>query len=136
MSLNILIIDDDKDDHEFLITAINQVIPNSNVVSKFDGAEGLAYLHNSAILLDVILLDINMPKLCGENTLKSIKNDFSLKHIPVVMMTTSSNPFNHSYFITLGASEYFQKPPNMDGFIWIINQIKGIKSHSGNSVIK
>jgi len=67
------------------------------------------------VLPDIIFLDINMPLMDGKACLKEIKNRAHLRHIPVVIYTTSHNPLDREHCIQLGALEYVEKPTSMQG---------------------
>lgn len=93
--LHILIIDDSEHD----IMLIEDALESSGILKSIgavnNGEEALKYLrkdppYQDKILPDLILLDINMPVMDGHETLEHIKSDNLLKHIPVIMLTTSS----------------------------------------------
>ncbi len=93
--LHILMIDDSEQD----IMLISEALNNSGIVKSLkalhNGEEALKYLRKespfeSSTLPDLILMDINMPVMDGHETLEHIKTNEQLKHIPVIMLTTSS----------------------------------------------
>ncbi len=84
-----------------------------------DGNELLAYLHHrapwtNARLPDLILLDLNMPGMDGFEALSKIKGDADLKHIPVVVLTTSRNEEDVAKAYAAGANTYIPKPDSFD----------------------
>jgi CheY-like chemotaxis protein len=86
----ILLVDDDDIDAMTAQRAFDDLGITNEVIHKVDGAEALEYLrdeHNE--MPCVILLDLNMPKMDGLEFLKIVKNEESLKMIPVVILTTS-----------------------------------------------
>ena len=95
LPIEILVVDDNDDDVLIIQEAFTQEkLVNILQVVK-DGEEALAYLrrqgtHHDASPPGLVLLDINMPKKDGLEVLKEIKQDPSLRHLPVVMLTTSS----------------------------------------------
>jgi CheY-like chemotaxis protein len=86
-----------------------------------DGEEALEFLyrrgvHSSAPVPDIILLDLNLPKRDGREVLAEIKADSSLRHIPIIILTTSESPDDiwHSY--ELQANCFITKPVDMEQF--------------------
>lgn len=78
-----------------------------------NGVEAMALLeagHANGALPDVIVLDLNMPKLNGTQTLQLLKNDNRFKSIPVVIYSTSLNPIEKEKCLLLGAQDYITKP--------------------------
>ncbi len=73
---------------------------------------------------DLILLDINMPRMDGKQVLKEIKSNSELKSIPIIMLTTSvlEKDIRESYI--LGASSFINKPELISDFVYIIKKIK------------
>jgi len=94
--INILLVEDNEGDIVLTVDALKDFkYPNIVTVVK-DGSEALNYIENSNMALssaepDLILLDVNLPKINGHEVLKKIKNNDNKKHIPVVMLTTSSS---------------------------------------------
>lgn len=104
--IKILIVDDTKSVHSF----VKNILSKSNEISTksvYDGMEATEYLKLDP-KIDLILLDWEMPKLNGLGTLTKLKS-MSLQ-IPVIMMTTKTNPEDISKALELGASEYLMKP--------------------------
>jgi CheY-like chemotaxis protein len=91
---NILCVDDDEDDREMVYSAFREIDPLITIVHAENGKEALDYLSAAKLkesLPCLILLDINMPKMDGKETLLEIKKDGVLSKIPLVMFTTSSS---------------------------------------------
>lgn len=102
-------------------------ITHMNVVS--DGEEALKYLHkegeySDAVSPDLILLDLNIPKISGQDVLKEIKNDPELKVIPTVILTSSTNETDILRSYKLQANCYISKPIELDNFIQVVKQIE------------
>jgi len=113
----ILIADDDNDD-QYMIKQVFSSIPlNETVQTVNNGVDLLDYLHKKGKYKNeqiptpkVILLDLNMPKKDGRECLKEIKASSTLKKIPVIIYSTSSNPDDINYAYEHGASSYIIKP--------------------------
>jgi two-component system, chemotaxis family, response regulator Rcp1 len=94
-----------------------------------DGVAALAFLrqegpYKKAVRPDVILLDLNLPKKDGREVLADIKVDPHLKHIPVVILTTSEAEQDINQVYNLHANCYITKPVELDQFITVIRSIE------------
>src|SRR5690348_13980733 len=93
-----------------------------------DGTEALAYLRRDepftdAVRPDLILLDLNLPRRDGREVLAEIKNDESLRQIPVVVLTTSQADEDIVRSYQLHANAYVTKPVDFERFITVVRQI-------------
>jgi len=120
---HILIVDDDEDDHLFIKTAIRNVIPSAAVKSLFDGAELSADRRGAPQTPSLIFLDLNMRMEDGKTTLQNIKKDNSLKRVPVIILTTSTDPNEKEKCMNLGADDFFVKPYTESDLSNIIKQV-------------
>ncbi len=127
--IEILLVEDNPGDVRLTREALKEgkMINNLNVV--MDGEQALEYLHRRGeyahtIRPDLILLDLNLPKISGREVLADIKQDPRLKRIPVVILTTSNaeQDILHSY--NLYANSYITKPVDLDQFMRIIERIE------------
>ena len=92
--------------------ALRTVNASSTIVYAFDGVEALEKLRNSGLQdVDFIFLDLNMPRMNGKQFLVEVKRDPSLKHIPVIIYSTSSDANDKEETKSLGAFEFMTKPP-------------------------
>lgn len=106
------LIEDDQDDQEVFGMALRTVNASSTIVYAFDGVEALEKLRNSGLQdVDFIFLDLNMPRMNGKQFLVEVKRDPSLKHIPVIIYSTSSDANDKEETKSLGAFEFMTKPP-------------------------
>ena len=120
-SLEILVVDDDDADALMISEALEAAGTRSTVRRVVDGQEALDYLHRvgrfaEAHRPDLILLDLNMPRLDGRETLAAIKSDESLKAIPVVILTTSGAAPDIVASYQRRANAYVTKPFGVDEF--------------------
>ena len=119
----ILLADDNEDDLELEQRALAQYHVANEIIVVRDGAETLDFLfrrgefnnRNQADPL-VVLLDINMPKVNGLEVLQQMKNDQRLRHIPVVMLTSSRQGPDVEHCYSLGANAYVVKPVDFAQF--------------------
>ena len=119
---NILLIDDDIDDHEIFMAALARVSRDVKCMGFTNDRETLQKLENGAITTDVIFLDLNMPIMSGQQFLYAIKQIPGLRDIPVVILSTSSNPTTIQVTKDLGAIKFITKPDKFDGLIHILEQ--------------
>lgn len=108
--LRIYLIDDDPDHVLIISRAIREVAPQTSVCIVEDGSKALASLEAEEHPPDLILLDINMAGLNGFDVLAHVKSTPRLKHVPVVMLTSSELSRDVSRAYELGASGYISKP--------------------------
>jgi CheY-like chemotaxis protein len=122
----ILCVDDDPDDRHFLCAAVHKADPSMEVIEAHNGIEALDYLNafkNSQHELPcLIVLDINMPLMDGKQTLVKIKSDPLLRHLPVVMFSTTSNPLDKELFKRQGV-ELVTKPRDIATMSSAISQL-------------
>jgi len=108
--LNILLADDDKDDRFFFERALKTLSQSTQLITVSDGAQLIDYLiKNEPHRTDVIFMDLNMPRKNGLECLQEIKEHKNLKHIPVIIYTTSLTDENIDLFYKMGAHYYMHK---------------------------
>ncbi|MCA2216857.1 response regulator [Jidongwangia harbinensis] len=127
-SLQILIVDDDDADALMIEEALENSETTTVVSRVADGREALDYLtraapYEAAHRPDLILLDLNMPRMDGRETLAAIKSDERLKAIPVVILTTSGAEPDITSSYQHRANAYVTKPFNLDDFEATVRQI-------------
>ncbi|GGM90100.1 response regulator [Dactylosporangium sucinum] len=128
LPIEVLLVEDDPGDVLMTQEAFEEhkVRNKLNVVQ--DGEEALAYLrregkHAEATRPDLILLDLNLPRVDGREVLQVIKEDPDLRRIPVVVLTTSQADEDILRSYSLHANAYVTKPVDFDSFIAVVRQI-------------
>ncbi len=107
----ILLLEDDEIEAMKVKRALNHLGCSANIVLCNNGLEGLNWLsENKEDLPSIILLDLNMPKMNGLEFLKIIKEDNSLKVIPVIVLTTSNNKADKEQSFEESVAGYMVKP--------------------------
>ena len=104
------VIDDDEDDQLFIRSAFEQNDPPISVLVLDDGDELLPKLSGCAQLPKLILLDVNMPRSNGFETLEKLREVPRFADLPVVMLTTSSSRYDCERSMALGANHFLTKP--------------------------
>ncbi|HEY1112291.1 MAG TPA: response regulator [Chitinophagaceae bacterium] len=111
-SHTVLCIDDDAEDLELLQHALESTGRQYTIIEAHDGLEGIRRLHelkNAGSLPCLIVLDVNMPRMDGRETFRSIRADEQLDNIPVVVFSTSKSHVDQMYFSGKNV-EYISKP--------------------------
>ena len=127
--IEILMVEDSVDDIEITIEALKDAKVRNNLNTVRDGVQAMAYLHRQgefreATRPDVILLDLNMPRMDGRQVLEAIKSDPELQRIPVVVLTTSEAEEDILRAYELHANCYITKPVDMSQFIKVVRSIE------------
>ena len=127
--IDILMVEDSIDDIEITIEALKSTKINNNLVSVRDGIEAMALLRREgefadAVRPDLILLDLNMPRMDGRQVLEQIKSDADLQKIPVVVLTTSEAAEDVLKAYELHANCYITKPVGIEQFIKVVKSIE------------
>lgn len=114
--MKILMVDDDVEDRDILLYSMETIQQNDIVCFAENGEAALEMLdknfHNN-IIPHLIILDLNMPRLNGTETLRTLKQDNRFKNIPVIIYSTSINPFEKDACMQLGADSFITKPTSL-----------------------
>ncbi len=121
--LNILLADDDQDDCQFFKTAVQELLPSTNLKAVHDGEQLMKYLTaETNALPHVLFLDLNMPRKNGFECLSEIKQNEKLKNLPVIMFSTSFEQEVVNQLYQNGAQYFIRKPSEFSKFKKIIQQ--------------
>jgi len=111
----IFLIDDDTDDQEIFSLALNQADQSASCIFANDGVQALDKINADHTLIpDFIFIDVNMPRMNGQQCLIELKKIDRLKNVPVYMYSTSADPESVSNNKMLGADDYLLKPADID----------------------
>ena len=127
--MDILLVEDDAGDVELTREgfAAGKMFVNLHTVD--DGIKALRFLRHeepyaNAVRPDIILLDLNMPRMDGREALKEIKTDECLRSIPIVVLTTSESDADIFKSYDLGANCYISKPVGFDDFLKVVQSLE------------
>jgi CheY-like chemotaxis protein len=128
MSIEVLLVEDSPGDVRLTQEAFRDANRSIHLHVASDGVEAMAFLrregtHAHAPRPDIILLDLNLPKMDGREVLIHIKEDNSLKTIPTVILTTSDAEADIVKCYQLHANCYLKKPVQLDAFEMLVKSI-------------
>ncbi len=126
--IEILLVEDNPGDVRLTIEALKEGKVRNNLSVARDGVEAISFLRREGAFTeasrpDLILLDLNLPRKDGREVLQEIKDDPDLRHIPVIVLTTSQAEEDVLRSYQLHANAYVTKPVDFEGFIEAIKQI-------------
>ena len=127
----ILLVEDNPDDVELTRIAFDEAKVANRLVVVRDGAEALDYLFARGMhsgrdpddLPSIVLLDLNLPRVDGREVLQAIRENPRTRSLPVVVLTTSTEPFDLESAYALGVNSYIQKPVDFERFVWAVKQV-------------
>lgn len=125
------LIDDDEDDRDFFISALNKINPTYTCETAVHGEDALRVLKNKPDYIpDYIFLDINMPRMDGMTCLRELKKIPKILNVPIIMLTTSSYQKDIEDTCKHGASNYMVKPTCFNDLIKkLISYFEGTSSN-------
>jgi len=123
-AVTVLLAEDDAADQELARRAFNDGKICNNFLVVEDGEQAWAYLTRQGVYADtelfpmpqVLILDLNMPKITGMEVLKRIRKNPDLKMLPVIVMTTSDEERDRAQAYSNGANAYIKKPFDVDQY--------------------
>ena len=127
--VEILLVEDNPGDVRLTTEALSEAKVRNRLAVARDGIEALQYLRReppfeNAVRPDIILLDLNMPRMDGREVLEEIKKDASLAAIPVVVLTTSAAEEDVLRSYQLHASCYITKPVDLEQFLKVVRSVE------------
>jgi chemotaxis family two-component system response regulator Rcp1 len=122
--MRILLVEDSLADIELTLEALAGAKVTNEVTVVRDGAEALATLRATPENHpDLIILDLNLPRLTGHEVLTAVRADHKLRRIPVAVLTTSAAEADVARTYDLGANCYLTKPVDIDQFVHVVQSI-------------
>ncbi|WP_439624344.1 response regulator [Gemmata sp.] len=128
----ILLVEDSPEDYEATVRALRRAGLANPIVRCEDGDDALDYLFHrgryaggaDAPRPGIVLLDLNLPGTDGREVLAAAKADPTLRRIPIVVLTTSTDERDVEKCYAAGANSYISKPVDLDGFMRAIRRLK------------
>jgi chemotaxis family two-component system response regulator Rcp1 len=128
--IQILLVEDNPGDVRLTEKAFEEANLTNDIDVVTDGVEAMSYLQQEGeyadkTLPDIVLLDLNLPKKNGDEVLEEVKTDDDLKHLPVVILTSSEAEEDIAATYNKHANAYLTKPVDFEGFTDIVKRIEG-----------
>ena len=128
MGIDVLLVEDGPGDIRLTKEAFRAVNPDVRIHVAIDGVEALAFLsqegdHANSPRPDLILLDLNLPRVDGREVLKHIRSNAALEAIPTVILSTSNAPSDINESYELQANSYLSKPVQYDVFESVVRAV-------------
>jgi CheY-like chemotaxis protein len=123
-TLSVFVADDDEDDRFLMKMAFDVHCPEAKIEFAVDGLDLMSALNDSLSIPCLIILDLNMPRLNGLDSLKLLRSSESYQHTPIVVLSTSNDKNDIRMAHDLGANEYVVKPINMKALGELVNRLK------------
>ena len=126
----ILVAEDDPDDQILLRDAFEERLADCKLCFVSNGVELMDRLkHRTSkpdpVLPDLLLMDLNMPLKDGRQSLREIRSNPGLRHLPTVVMTTSKSEEDRSYCLSHGADAFIVKPASYTDLLDIVDSLRG-----------
>lgn len=128
----ILLVEDDPGDQELTRRALEEDVVRTDLRIVNDGKEALDYLHREGAFTDpensprpdLILLDLNMPRVDGRQVLEQVRKNPDISRIPVIALTTSDEEEDVLRSYDLGCKSFIKKPVEIDKFVDTIRDLQ------------
>lgn len=120
LPIRILLAEDNPGDAFLVQEALSSRKLNYTLRTAEDGELALQLLENAEagqFTFDLLLLDLNLPKIPGERILERVRQSENLKPLPVIIVTSSDSPKDRARAAALGANHYFRKPSDLRAFL-------------------
>jgi CheY-like chemotaxis protein len=120
--LTILLVEDNPADVFFMRTALEHGGIESEILIASDGEKAIAFLEAAEVdpaasCPQLVLLDLNLPRVSGMEVLRRLRQSLRCGEVPVIIVTSSDAPNDRAETASLGASRYFLKPQDLDGYL-------------------
>lgn len=130
-SHSILLVEDNPDDEALTLRALKKNNIHNEIIVARDGVEALEYLFGTGVhagrdthvMPQLILLDLNLPRLSGLDVLKQVRADLRTKLLPIVILTSSLEEQDIVSGYSLGANSYIRKPVDFIQFVEAVRQL-------------
>lgn len=122
-TLRILIVEDSRAEAHLLAMALRKTGRPLEIVIVEDGMKAVEYIKTARGECDLVLLDLNLPRLSGYDVLTEIKRDAELRSLPIVILSGSTDPADIDRCCRAGADSYIAKPVHLDAVFEMAAQL-------------
>jgi len=126
-ALKILLIEDDPDDVEFLRDALDEHAPDYQLDLVMRGDLVLSWMQSARVIPDLIVMDLNLPKIHGREVICQIKENSRFGNVPVMVLTTSSLHEDKEHCLSKGADAFLTKPSSPEGYQQLISFLVNLR---------
>ena len=128
----ILLVEDNQDDEELALLALDKGNVANEIIVARDGAEALDYVfatgqyagRNASLAPQLVLLDLKLPKIDGLEVLRRLREEPRTRRLPVVILTSSKEEEDLMRGYDLGANSYVRKPVDFNHFVEAVRQLQ------------
>ncbi len=121
--VRILLVEDDEDDITFFELALKKQSIATQLTTLTDGDQVMPYLNDTEDHPDLLVLDLNLPKLPGREVLTQLKRSSVSQDIPVVILSTSSAQEDSAFCIANGAERFLTKPTSLTSLSTMLAEV-------------
>lgn len=121
--IRILLIEDNMMDAELTMRSLKKHPMVNDILHLKDGQEAIDYIEGGENQAQLILLDLNMPKVDGIEVLRKLKSTDQIKAVPVVILTSSNQPVDIKSSYHTGANSFIVKPVKYNDFTRVIDEL-------------
>ena len=121
MKHQILLVEDNADDVELTVSVLKEHWTAAEVAVVEDGVEALAYIAKR--VPDLMLVDLKLPRMSGLELLRRVRGDPKVRHVPIVILTSSIEEEDVANSYAAGANSYVRKPVDYDEFVAIARKL-------------
>ncbi|MCE2998348.1 MAG: response regulator [Betaproteobacteria bacterium] len=121
--IRVLLVEDTRDDESLTLRGLRGIADGIEVSVVRDGAAALDHLQSGGPLPALVIVDLKLPKVDGAEVLRRIRENEGLRHLCVVVFTSSSEPRDISRCYALGCNSYVIKPVAYESYIDAVRQI-------------
>jgi two-component system response regulator len=133
--VNILLIEDDSDDVELFTDALNRNQQPHSIQLLQDGMSAVSWFSETEECPDIVVMDMNLPRLHGRDVIRHIRSKPSFDKVPVVVLTTSSASDDRNYVLSQGATAFIVKPSTLDGLLEMARQVVTIANDGRSATV-
>ena len=135
--LNLVLAEDNPGDVFLIRRALDSQRLSYDLLVAKDGEEAMNYVAAAAAgtrAIDLVMLDLNLPRHDGYEVLQEIRNHSNLAKVPVILLTSSDSPQDRERCLAIGANRYFRKPSSLAAFMEIGGIVKDlVEGQTGSS---
>jgi CheY-like chemotaxis protein len=122
--LIILLAEDNRADVFLVRRALEEVKLEHELHVAKDGEEAIRFIDDNAASTGLVLVDLNLPRVSGQEVLRHLQNNPRWASVPVIVLTSSDSPADRAEAARLGAKAYFRKPSKLEEFMRLGEVVK------------